>query len=188
MRGPCRNSHAVGRKPTMKTPPTKKVVDTKKQPTIPNKGVVQAKSAASRKKTPTPGKKTDAADKKPTDLELESYKGTLLALRARLRGDVDTMADAALNKNRMDAAGDVSAMPIHMADIGSDNYEQEQTLSFVQSEHGLLEKVDEALVRMKEGLYGICESCDCRIPQARLHAIPFAVKCVKCAASDEQDR
>ena len=125
-------------------------------------------------------------DKKLSAVELESFKEKLLVIRTRLRGNVITMADAALNKNRMEGAEDHSTMPIHMADIGSDNFEQEQTLSFVQSEHGLLEMVDEALVRVKEGTYGICEGCECRIPKARLNAIPYAVKCVKCAASDEQ--
>ena len=118
--------------------------------------------------------------------EMENFKGKLLVLRSRLRGNVITMTDAALNKNRMEAIGDLSTMPIHMADIGSDNFEQEQTLSFMQSEHGLLEMVDEALARIKEGIYGICENCECRIPKARLNALPYAAKCVRCAASDEQ--
>ena len=57
--------------------------------------------------------------------ESKIYKEFLILLRARLRGDVSAMADAALSKTRTEASGDLSSMPIHMADVGSDNYEQE---------------------------------------------------------------
>jgi len=152
---------------------------------------VATKPVAARPKAVSPIKKAPEPEKKMlvgknlTEAELENFKEKLLVVRARLRGDVITMADAALNKNRMDASGDLSTMPIHMADIGSDNFEQEQTLSFMQSEHGFLEMVDEALRRMREGKYGVCENCECWIPRARLNAIPYAAKCVACAASDE---
>ena len=146
------------------------------------------KASTTKKKTSKPEKKAPAANQELTADELRGFKEKLVIVRARLRGDVLTMADAALNKNRMEGTGDHSAMPIHMADIGSDNFEQEQTLSFVQSEHGLLELVDEALARLQTGTYGICEDCECRIPKARLDAIPYAIKCVQCAATDEQKR
>ena len=55
-------------------------------------------------------------------------------MRARLRGDVNQLADAALKKSRTEANGDLSSMPIHMADIGSDNFEQEFTLSLMENE------------------------------------------------------
>ncbi|MDR1485699.1 MAG: TraR/DksA C4-type zinc finger protein [Planctomycetaceae bacterium] len=113
--------------------------------------------------------------------ELDSYRQKLLAMRARLRGDVSTMTDAALNKNRMDASGDLSAVPIHMADVGSDNFEQEQTLSFMQNERGILVDIEDALVRIKDGTYGICEGCSNPIPKVRLNFIPYVNMCVKCA-------
>jgi RNA polymerase-binding transcription factor DksA len=81
----------------------------------------------------------------------------------------------------MDASGDLSAVPIHMADVGSDNFEQEQTLSFMQSEHGILIDIEDALVRVKEGTYGICEGCGNPIPRVRLNFIPYVNMCVKCA-------
>ncbi|MDR3197984.1 MAG: TraR/DksA family transcriptional regulator [Planctomycetaceae bacterium] len=127
-------------------------------------------------------KKTVAvSEKKLTDTEIDGYKHKLLILRARLSGDVSTMTNAALNKNRMEASGDLSIMPIHMADVGTDNFEQEQTLSFMQNESGILDQVDEALVRIKEGTYGSCESCGGRIPKIRLNFLPYAALCVQCA-------
>ncbi len=113
--------------------------------------------------------------------ESKVYKERLLALRARLRGDVTQMAESALNKNRMDRGDNLSSMPIHMADLGSDNFEQEFTLSLITNEEETLELIERALERIEEGTYGICDDCECKIPKARLNAIPYAANCVKCA-------
>jgi len=118
--------------------------------------------------------------------DIKTYKERLLALRARLRGDVSQMADAALNRNRTDATGDLSSMPIHMADLGTDNFEQEFTLSLMQNEGDTLERIEAALQRIEEGNYGLCEECGVRIPKTRLNAIPFASLCVKCASELEK--
>jgi DnaK suppressor protein len=118
--------------------------------------------------------------------ELKVYKNLLLALRARLRGDVSAMADAALKKTRSEANGDLSSMPIHMADIGSDNYEQEFTLSLMQNEEDTLETIEQALERIEDGVYGQCEECSGVISKTRLNAIPYAALCIRCAQRLEQ--
>ena len=118
--------------------------------------------------------------------ELKAYKERLLGLRARLRGDVIQMADATLKKSRMEGNGDLSSMPIHMADLGSDNFEQEFTLSLMESEEGTLEQIESALERIEEGVYGVCEECGAKIPKKRLDAIPYAVMCVRCASQKER--
>jgi RNA polymerase-binding transcription factor DksA len=118
--------------------------------------------------------------------EAKIYKERLLALRARLRGDVNQLADAALNKRRSEANGDLSSMPIHMADMGTDNFEQEFTLSLMESEGATLEQVEAALERIEEGVYAQCEECGGRIPKKRLDAIPYASMCIKCATQLEK--
>ena len=118
--------------------------------------------------------------------EMMSFRDLLLALRVRLRGDVSQMADATLKKNRSEANGDLSSMPIHMADIGSDNFEQEFTLSLMESEGGTLEQIETSLERIEDGTYGQCEECGLKIPKTRLKAIPYATMCVKCASELEQ--
>jgi RNA polymerase-binding transcription factor DksA len=117
--------------------------------------------------------------------EMKVYKERLLLLRARLRGDVNAMADAALNKTRAEASGDLSLMPIHMADVGTDNYEQEFTLSLLQKDEGTLDLLEAALERIEEGVYGTCQECGGRIPKTRLNAIPYTPYCVKCASKLE---
>ena len=113
------------------------------------------------------------------------FKEVLLAIRARLRGDVTAMADGALRKPRSENNGDLSSMPIHMADIGTDNFEQEFTLALMETEEDTLSAVEGALERIEEGAYGICTECGSRIPKARLNAIPYAPYCIRCASEVE---
>ena len=118
--------------------------------------------------------------------ELKVYREQLLALRSRLRGDVNAMANAALNKTRSETNGDLSSMPIHMADLGSDNFEQEFTLSLMQTEGGTLESIEAALEKIEDGVFGLCEECSLAISKTRLNAIPYAPLCIKCAQKLEQ--
>lgn len=118
--------------------------------------------------------------------EMKLYKEMLLDIRARLRGDVNAMAKAALNKTRSEANGDLSSMPIHMADIGSDNYEQEFTLSMMETEESTLEAIEAALERIEGRTYGQCEECGKSIKKTRLKAIPFTPLCINCASQREQ--
>lgn len=111
-------------------------------------------------------------------------RARLLDLRSRLRGESDRMADAALSRGN----GESSSLPIHLADLGSDNFEQELTLSLVGSEKVALEKIDLALQRIADGSYGTCEECGKKIPEPRLEAIPYTTVCVRCAEVQEQQR
>ena len=115
--------------------------------------------------------------------ELETYKKQLLALRARIRGDVSTMTDGAAK-----AACTHSSAPLHMADVGTDNFEREQTLSFIQSDNETLNFIEEALERIREGTYGICEDCGCSIPKTRLNVLPYAASCVQCVELAQQNK
>jgi DnaK suppressor protein len=118
--------------------------------------------------------------------DMKAYKERLVSLRARLRGDVNQMADAALKKNRMEANGEASTMPIHMADIGTDNYEQEFTLSLMETEEDTLAAIEAALERVEDGTYGTCEECGATVPKLRLNAIPYTPFCIKCAQQLEK--
>jgi DnaK suppressor protein len=113
--------------------------------------------------------------------EAVEYKRSLLALRARLRGDVSALADAALRKTRSESSGDLSSMPIHMADVGTDNFEQEFTLSLMEHDGTTLEQIEAALERIEDGLYGVCVACEAKIPKTRLNVLPHTPYCVKCA-------
>ena len=113
--------------------------------------------------------------------EAKEYKNMLLGLRSRLRGDVTALADAALRTTRSEASGDLSSMPIHMADVGTDAFEQEFTLSLMEHDGTALEQIEAALVRIEDGLYGVCVECESKIPKTRLQVLPQTPYCVKCA-------
>ncbi|MEC9094633.1 MAG: TraR/DksA family transcriptional regulator [Planctomycetota bacterium] len=119
-------------------------------------------------------------------IEMRPYKKMLILLRARLQGDVNALADAALGSSA-EAQGELSSLPSHMADLGSDTFEQDNTLRLMDNEELVLEQIEQALERIEEGSYGTCIDCGSRIPKMRLNVIPYTPLCVKCASNLESD-
>ena len=91
-----------------------------------------------------------------------------------------------LQKSRQDSTGDLSSMPIHMADIGSDNYEQEFALGLMSNERKTVQEILWALKRIDAGTYGMCEGTGEPIPKARLEAFPWARYSVQYAEKIEK--
>jgi len=116
--------------------------------------------------------------------EMLAYKEKLQAIRSRLRGDVHAMAEVALRKSGIEGS-DSNAMPIHMAELGSDNFEQEFTLGLMEVDGDTLDLIDHALERINIGDFGKCIQCDGQIAKARLNAIPYTPVCIKCAERQE---
>lgn len=117
--------------------------------------------------------------------ELGMFRDMLLAKRAELVGDMTQLQDEALGRNRSESAGDVSSMPTHMADLGSDNWEQEFTLGLIENERSLIREIDEALDRIGSRTYGICMATNKIIRKARLRAKPWAKYCIDHARKRE---
>ena len=118
-----------------------------------------------------------------TKTDITICRERLLALRARLRGDITQMEDNALNKDH----SKTTSMPHHMAELGSDNFDKEFTLSLVGTENDALDQIEAAIERIEDGTYGQCEECGVTIPEPRLEAIPYAALCVRCASQEEED-
>jgi len=110
--------------------------------------------------------------------EIKHFRELLAEKRQEIIGDVNHIEDEALKKSRLDASGDLSSMPIHMADIGTDNYEQEFSLNLLDSERKILQEINQALNRMEDETYGICEATGRGISKARLEARPWARYCM----------
>ena len=113
--------------------------------------------------------------------DIKVYKQRLLEMRRRLRGDVTAMADVALGSE----SSEPTSMPIHMAELGSDNFEQEFTLSLLATEEGTLGMIEDALVRIENGSFATCTECEGKIPKTRLNAIPYTPLCFQCAENGE---
>ncbi len=77
--------------------------------------------------------------------DLKGFQKQLLALQERLGGDVSHLTDEALNGQGDEAHGNLSHMPLHMADLGTDNYERENTLNLLANEQQLLTEIAAAL-------------------------------------------
>ncbi len=143
--------------------------------------VKKQKKASSKKTRPVRRKK-----KHLSDADLERFKQLLLAKRRELLVNVHGIGDEALKKSQLDASGDLSSMPIHMADLGTDNFEHEFALGLLDGEVQLLREIDDALERIEQGSYGICLGTGEQIPKARLEAKPWARYCVEYARMVEQ--
>jgi RNA polymerase-binding protein DksA len=102
--------------------------------------------------------------------ELNAFKKLLLDKRREVMHALDSMETQALRNN----SGESSSMPIHMADVGSDAYDQDLKLGLSASERERVKDIDAALVRIAEKTYGVCESTGEAIVMARLHAKPWA--------------
>jgi len=120
--------------------------------------------------------------------DLEQFHDLLVSLQLRLQGDVQTLSTGALG-----SASD-SKSPTHMAELGTETYEQDFSLRIMESDQEVLKEIRDALKRIEVGTYGLCEGCvemgrppsKCWIPKTRLKHIPQARHCVSCAESLER--
>src|SRR5262249_27590479 len=103
--------------------------------------------------------------------ELEVYRDLLLAKRRELVGDMGSMEAEAL---RSSSGSNLSNLPIHMAAMGTDNYEQEFTLGLVKKDRVVLGEINQALAKIQDGSFGICEGTGKPISKARLEVQPWA--------------
>lgn len=76
--------------------------------------------------------------------------------------------------------GDLSSHRTHIADQGTENYQREFASQLKSIESSTLREIDDALSRIANGTYGICENCGEPIPLARLEVVPYARLCMKC--------
>ena len=143
---------------------------------------------AQKRKKASRGKTSSTRSKKSrlTAGDIERFQQMLLEKRREIVGDVNEMEDETLKKARLDASGDLSSMPIHMADLGTDNYEQEFALGLMDGEKKLLKEIDDALQRIEKSTYGICEGTGKPIPKSRLDARPWARYCIEYVRMLEQ--
>ena len=114
-----------------------------------------------------------------TDFTL--HRERLLALRARLLGDVTRIEDDALKDYSK-----TTSVPTDMEELGTGSFDLELTLNLLGGEKNALDQIEAAIRRIEDGSYGRCEECGKKIPKARLEALPYAAQCVRCASKQEE--
>ncbi|HEY5812410.1 MAG TPA: TraR/DksA C4-type zinc finger protein, partial [Terrimicrobiaceae bacterium] len=153
---------------TKKNPEVKKQAPSEKAPATAKAPVVKAPVP-----TRPPAKRTSAL----TPFE-QRQRERLLALKDTL---LDSMNGVAKDSLRSRAEGsEASAFGMHQADAGSDAYDRDFALSLLSQEQDSLYEIDEALKRIENGTYGICEMSGKAIPHPRLEALPFTRYTVEC--------
>ncbi len=114
-------------------------------------------------------------------LRLADQRRALLALRTRLQGDLIETAQLTLG-NGIETTVDSP----DTVDCASGVVEQDLAVSLLGSATVTLDQIETALQRIEDGKYDRCLECGTRIPAARLEAVPYATRCVDCAARQEQ--
>jgi DnaK suppressor protein len=142
---------------------------------------------ASGPKAPPPaaplGPGTDLPIKSPlSEKQLEHYREVLLQKRVELVGDVATMENEAL----MSQSGALSHLPQHMAEQGSDVYGQSLSLDLAAADRRLIKEIDDALIRIQQGVYGVCELTGKPIKIERLNELPWARYSIEAARELER--
>lgn len=107
--------------------------------------------------------------------DLEKFKKLLLAEKERLIASISN----AEHISRTEAEGDHGQEMSDFAEIGTDNFFLETTLSIASNESVRLREVLDALQRIEDNKYGICEGIGKPIPKKRLEAIPYARYCIE---------
>jgi RNA polymerase-binding transcription factor DksA len=121
-----------------------------------------------------------------TQAELENYRERLIALGKRINHDVDQLEGEALNGVGGEPSGNLSNAPLHLADLGTHQYEEALALTLVENEQLILDEIRAALERIHQRNYGVCEDCRRPIAKERLEAVPYTRYCVDCAAEHER--
>lgn len=151
------------------------------------KGKSKSPSATSQDPIQFPEEAVKKVETYLNEKQLAEFREQLLEKRQSLTGDVERIADQTMNRKEH-GFHESSTMPIHMADLGSDTWEQDFNLGLLASETGLVREIDDALQRIEDRTYGICMATDARITVARLRAKPWAKYCIEYERAREEGR
>lgn len=116
--------------------------------------------------------------------EIEELRGNLIERKRRLAATMGRLSGDAGGGNPREL-GEISALPSHLADLGTETFEQDKDLGLAERASAEIREIDLALERLKGGDYGVCEICEKPIPLERLRALPFATLCAICKAKQE---
>jgi len=133
-----------------------------------------------------PDKKKPSKQKAFTKKELDVIKAELKAKKAQVLDEIISLKGGSINKSPKDASGDLSGYSFHMADMATDLYDREFSLELAEAERERLYALDEAVKRIDEGKYGVCDACGIRISKKRLKVMPQAQNCIKCQEKEEK--
>tara|TARA_E500000178_G_scaffold356606_1_gene435989 strand:- start:2585 stop:3610 length:1026 start_codon:yes stop_codon:yes gene_type:complete len=157
--------------------PASRVIQKSVSPSAPiseNKRVLGAASLADILGFDPAKKQTLTVDGEDIPQKWKVYYKLLLDLRNHVQEELDLHTAETLKHTSGDDAGDVAHYGNHQADSGTDSFDRDFALSLVSSEQDALNEIEEAIQRMRDGSYGVCEVTGKPIKKDRLLAVPFA--------------
>src|SRR5919204_684055 len=119
--------------------------------------------------------------------ELDELRERLLAEQLELQEQLATIEEQSFATSQSDISGEVS-FDEENADAGTFTFERERDLSIENNVRDLIAKIDRALIRMDEGVYGTCARCGKPIEKARLKALPYASLCIRDKQAESRPR
>ena len=132
-------------------------------------------------------KKKSTGKKQPfTQKDLETIRKALVKKKAQILEELLRIKGESLNKSLKDASGDLSGYSFHMADMATDLYDREFSLELAEGERERLYALDDAIKRIDEGTYGVCDMCGVKISKQRLKVMPQAKYCIECQEKEEK--
>jgi len=118
--------------------------------------------------------------KKMLKADLAAFKKLILKKKEDIIDHIREISEETVKKSQKDASGDISSYTYHMADVATDNYDREFSMGRVSEDREFLFELDDALKRIEDGSFGICEDCGALVSKTRLKAVPSARLCIKC--------
>jgi len=118
--------------------------------------------------------------KKMLKADLSAFKKLILKKKEDIIDHIREISEETVKKSQKDASGDISSYTYHMADVATDNYDREFSMGRVSEDREFLFELDDALKRIEDGSFGICEDCGALVSKTRLKAVPSARLCIKC--------
>ena len=118
--------------------------------------------------------------------ELAEFKKIILKRKEEILDDIKHISEDTLKKSPKEASGDISGYTFHMADVATDTYDREFSMGIASNDRKFLYELDDALKKIEEGTFGVCEDCKSLISKTRLKAVPQARHCVKCQEKREK--
>lgn len=117
--------------------------------------------------------------------DLQHFRDLLIKERKKILEELDWVENNYIGKSRRDSSGDVSSYSMHPADMGTDSIEMEKAYMIGATGGDALANIDEALINIDKGDYGLCIECGEPIPRERLEAVPHAKLCITCKSNSE---
>lgn len=118
--------------------------------------------------------------------ELKDLKKRLTEEREELQRQAAEIEESSFGGAQSDMTGDLASFDEEFADAGTATFERERDLSLSNNIRDLTGKIDKALERIDEGMYGLCERCGRPIEKARIKALPYATLCIRDKQAEER--